>query len=53
MEEKLAIVFTDFFLSLFFYVYYFSPTSGILRKMKFVLIFGTTRRNIKKINNIF
>ena len=35
----------------FFYVFCFSPTSGILRKLKLSLpsYFGITRRNIKKI----
>ena len=47
-KAKLAIVFTQFVFSFF---YCFSPTSGILRKVKFCLAsyFGITRRNIKKI----
>ena len=43
------------YISFFFYVYCFSPTSGILRKLKFYLpsYFGITRRIIKKIFLIF
>ena len=50
MEVKLAIVFIDSFFFFSLYVYCFSPTLGIVRKLIFCLLsyFGITKRNKNK-----